>query len=130
MQLDSDEEPLSLLERRKAELEEAASAAGAEAEREGTGEGGGGGRAGEKEAGGSVLERFAEDQAGLTPSYEETKLPKWLYKYLVYRFNLLDRTGESTFGSEPLCPTWCFIAGFVWHESRPGPVRPGLSRGS
>ena len=38
----------------------------------------------------SVLEKFAKDKA----NYEETKLPKWLYKYLVYRFNLLDRTGK------------------------------------
>ena len=44
----------------------------------------------------SVLEKFAADKE-LTPSYEETKLPKWLYKYLVYRFNLLDRTGENFF---------------------------------
>ena len=48
----------------------------------------------EKEA--SVLEKFAADKE-LSPSYEETKLPKWLYKYLVYRFNLLDRTGEKAF---------------------------------
>ena len=37
------------------------------------------------------MEKFAKDKA----NYEETKLPKWLYKYLVYRFNLLDRTGET-----------------------------------
>ena len=37
------------------------------------------------------MEKFAKDKA----NYEETKLPKWLYKYLVYRFNLLDRTGKK-----------------------------------
>ncbi len=37
----------------------------------------------------TILEQFAADKA----NFEETKLPKWLYKYLVFRFNLLDRTG-------------------------------------
>ena len=45
----------------------------------------------EKEDDASVLEKFAKDKA----NYEETKLPKWLYKYLVYRYNLLDRTGKK-----------------------------------
>ena len=45
----------------------------------------------EEEEEASVLEKFAKDKA----NYEDTKLPKWLYKYLVYRFNLLDRTGKS-----------------------------------
>ena len=103
MQLDSDEEPLSLLERRKAELEEEAASAAPVGAKEKEEERGGTGEGGEKEAGGgSVLERFAKDKDGLTPSYEETKLPKWLYKYLVYRFNLLDRTGELMFVSIPL----------------------------
>ena len=54
------------------------------------------GEAEEEEKEASVLEKFAADKE-LSPSYEETKLPKWLYKYLVYRFNLLDRTGEKEF---------------------------------
>jgi hypothetical protein len=37
----------------------------------------------------TILEQFAADKA----NFEDTKLPKWLYKYLVFRFNLLDRTG-------------------------------------
>ena len=58
----------------------------------------------EKEA--SVLEKFAADKE-LSPSYEETKLPKWLYKYLVYRFNLLDRTGERICGyTTEITYTW------------------------
>ena len=44
----------------------------------------------EKENGKTVLEKFANDDTNI----EETFLPKWLYKYLVFRFNLLDRTGN------------------------------------
>lgn len=40
----------------------------------------------------TVLEQFA---SGEDSRLEETKLPKWLYKYLVFRFNMLDRTGET-----------------------------------
>ena len=39
----------------------------------------------------SALEMFAADKS----DYESTILPKWLYKYLVFRFNLLDRTGKT-----------------------------------
>eukprot|EP00095_Tigriopus_kingsejongensis_P000767 maker-scaffold67_size430214-snap-gene-0.12 protein:Tk00767 transcript:maker-scaffold67_size430214-snap-gene-0.12-mRNA-1 annotation:"GF14448" len=39
----------------------------------------------------SVLEQFDADHVhGL--NLDATNLPKWLYKYLVFRFNLLDRT--------------------------------------
>ena len=38
----------------------------------------------------TTLEMFAADKA----DYSSTILPKWLYKYLVFRFNLLDRCGE------------------------------------
>lgn len=38
----------------------------------------------------TILEQFAADKT----NFENTKLPKWLYKYLVFRFNLLDRTGR------------------------------------
>merc|ERR1712117_844669 len=47
-----------------------------------------------------VDEGEAEEEKELSPSYEETKLPKWLYKYLVYRFNLLDRTGDNIIDNE------------------------------
>ena len=44
----------------------------------------------------TILEQFA---AAETSNFEETqpdycRLPKWLYKYLVFRFNLLDRVGK------------------------------------
>jgi len=39
----------------------------------------------------TMLEKYA---AKLT-TVDESKLPKWLFKYLVFRFNLLDRTGEN-----------------------------------
>ncbi len=39
----------------------------------------------------TVLEQFASQRTLL----DQSRLPKWLYKYLVFRFNLLDRTGES-----------------------------------
>ena len=40
----------------------------------------------------TILEQFAADKTNFVE--ENTKLPKWLYKYLLFRFNLLDRTGE------------------------------------
>ena len=39
----------------------------------------------------TIQEQFA---SGEDTRLDETKLPKWLYKYLVFRFNMLDRTGE------------------------------------
>jgi hypothetical protein len=48
----------------------------------------------------TILEQFAADKA----NFEDTKLPKWLYKYLVFRFNLLDRTG-AFYISIPCCKT-------------------------
>ena len=42
----------------------------------------------------TILEQFAADDK-TNFAEESTKLPKWLYKYLLFRFNLLDRTGES-----------------------------------
>ena len=44
----------------------------------------------------TVLEMFAVDhQAAAAVHLDESKLPKWLFKYLVFRFILLDRTGET-----------------------------------
>ena len=44
----------------------------------------------------TVLEMFAADhQAAAAVHLDESKLPKWLFKYLVFRFILLDRTGET-----------------------------------
>ena len=40
----------------------------------------------------TILEQFAADKTNFAE--ENCKLPKWLYKYLLFRFNLLDRTGE------------------------------------
>ena len=40
----------------------------------------------------TILEQFAADKSNFE---ENTKLPKWLYKYLVFRFNLLDRVGKT-----------------------------------
>lgn len=41
----------------------------------------------------SILEQFAKDHDH-SLNLDSTALPKWLYKYLVFRFNLLDRTGN------------------------------------
>ena len=41
----------------------------------------------------SILEQFASDDTNVNE--DSCKLPGWLYKYLVFRFNLLDRTGEQ-----------------------------------
>merc|ERR550539_819288 len=47
----------------------------------------------------TILEQFAADDK--TNFVEEsTKLPKWLYKYLLFRFNLLDRTGDGVIDHE------------------------------
>ena len=44
----------------------------------------------------TVLEMFAaNDQAAAAVHLDESKLPKWLFKYLVFRFILLDRTGKT-----------------------------------
>jgi hypothetical protein len=86
IQLDSDEEPLSLnrggsgnegtkLDHPGEKKAAAASAVGQEQQQENES---------------TVLEQFGQHKA----NYDDSKLPKWLYKYLVYRFNLLDRTGE------------------------------------
>ena len=52
----------------------------------------------------TILEQFAADKTNFVE--ENTKLPKWLYKYLLFRFNLLDRTGEI--GSVAL----------LWHKAK------------
>lgn len=47
----------------------------------------------------TILEQFAAD----TSNFEQDaycKLPKWLYKYLVFRFNLLDRVGDGIIDHE------------------------------
>ena len=41
----------------------------------------------------TILEQFAADKSNFEEQ-ESSKLPKWLYKYLVFRFNLLDRVGN------------------------------------
>ena len=41
----------------------------------------------------TILDQFAI--ADKTNFVENSKLPKWLYKYLLFRFNLLDRTGDG-----------------------------------
>ena len=38
----------------------------------------------------TTLDMFAEHET----DFSSTVLPKWLFKYLVFRFNLLDRCGE------------------------------------
>ena len=84
VQLDSDEEPLSMSTvQRQASREKKAEAEKQEQLQQ----------LQQQEQEKSVLEKFAagDDKTRL----EETKLPKWLYKYLVFRFNLLDRTGEQ-----------------------------------
>lgn len=45
----------------------------------------------------TILEQFAADKTNFV---ENTKLPKWLYKYLLFRFNLLDRTGDGIIDHE------------------------------
>ena len=40
----------------------------------------------------TILEQFAADKSNFEEQ-ENCRLPKWLYKYLVFRFNLLDRVG-------------------------------------
>ena len=45
----------------------------------------------------TILEQFAADKTNFV---ENTKLPKWLYKYLLFRFNLLDRTGDGVIDHE------------------------------
>ena len=46
----------------------------------------------------TILEQFAI--ADKTNFVENSKLPKWLYKYLLFRFNLLDRTGDGVIDHE------------------------------
>ncbi len=41
-----------------------------------------------------MLEQFAAAQETEGHPEDGSNLPKWLYMYLVYRFNLLDRTGN------------------------------------
>ena len=41
----------------------------------------------------TVLEQFASHETRA----DDSMLPKWLYKYLVFRYNLLDRTGNYRF---------------------------------
>ena len=41
----------------------------------------------------TILEQFAADKSNFE-ELENSKLPKWLHKYLLFRFNLLDRTGN------------------------------------
>ena len=38
----------------------------------------------------TTLDMFADHET----DFSSTVLPKWLFKYLVFRFNLLDRCGE------------------------------------
>ncbi|TRY68920.1 hypothetical protein TCAL_05220 [Tigriopus californicus] len=47
----------------------------------------------------SILEQFAKDHDH-SLNLDSTSLPKWLYKYLVFRFNLLDRTGDNVIDTE------------------------------
>merc|ERR1712012_414630 len=47
----------------------------------------------------TILEQFAADTSNFEP-YTYCKLPKWLYKYLVFRFNLLDRVGDGIIDHE------------------------------
>ena len=59
----------------------------------------------------TILEQFAADKSNFEEQ-ESSKLPKWLYKYLVFRFNLLDRVGN--FISRPSCfyvHTFYFLQG-------------------
>ncbi len=109
LKLDSDEEPMSIIERqqtaakakrdaKKKAQKEAEKAAAQKGEfdpntEQQLGENGEGTteEEGEEIAEPTILEQFAADKA----NFEETKLPKWLYKYLVFRFNLLDRTGKK-----------------------------------
>lgn len=42
----------------------------------------------------TVLEMFASSDSQVA-YLDESKLPKWLFKYLVFRFILLDRTGTK-----------------------------------
>ena len=47
----------------------------------------------------TILEQFAADKSNFEEQ-ENCRLPKWLYKYLVFRFNLLDRVGKNTMFKE------------------------------
>ncbi len=51
---------------------------------------------GKKEKGDTVLEQFASHATKV----DDSRLPHWLYKYLVYRFNLLDRCGDNVIDKE------------------------------
>lgn len=44
----------------------------------------------------TILEKFASHDTNM----DESVLPKWLYKFLVFRFNLLDRTGDNVIDHE------------------------------
>ena len=102
MQLDSDEEPLSIVTKRGLMgKKEAAVAAEAKEEKlpsSSSLEDKGGRKEDEITKGDiaelTILEQFAAT-ADKSNFEESTKLPKWLYKYLVFRFNLLDRVGET-----------------------------------
>jgi len=57
---------------------------------------------GDKSSGNGLKEEAKEDVALDDAEEEENycKLPKWLYKYLVFRFNLLDRVGDGVIDHE------------------------------
>ena len=82
VELDSDEEPLSFYDRQASLKKKKAEAAA-------TTEGG-------KEKQKTILEQFAANETNVNA----TTLPKWLHKYLVFRFNLLDRTGDNIVDGE------------------------------
>ena len=70
----------------------------------------------DKSSGNGLKEEAKEDVALDDAGEEENycKLPKWLYKYLVFRFNLLDRLQEI---SAPK---------FITPRFNPGLKNPGL----
>ena len=95
--MDSDEEPLSIVERQAGMKKRAVAHDEVEAEerlspedkktellQEGMGK---------DIAEPTILEQFAADKSNFEEQ-ENSKLPKWLHKYLVFRFNLLDRVGN------------------------------------
>ena len=99
--MDSDEEPLSIVERHQAGMKKRAVDDEVEASEERLSpedkktaaellqdEG-----MGKDIAEPTILEQFAADKSNFEEQ-ENSKLPKWLHKYLVFRFNLLDRVGN------------------------------------
>ena len=103
--MDSDEEPLSIVERQVGmkkravddEVEERLSVVSSSSSAPEDKKPGG---MGKDIAEPTILEQFAADKSNFEEQ-ESSKLPKWLYKYLVFRFNLLDRVGN--FISRPSC---------------------------